>query len=77
MCKNVTTLRWRHHSNSQAENKKHIFEKSSLMKYKLQAFHTCDLSPQNELKVAKHTLLVIPTKVASLITYSLKDAGFV
>ena len=37
----------------------------------------CDLAPQNELKVAKYSLLVIPTKVACLLTYSLKDAGFV
>ena len=39
--------------------------------------HICDLAPQNELKVAKYSLLVIPTKVACLLTYSLKDAGFV
>ena len=41
----------------------------------LQNEHICDLAPQNELKVAKYSLLVIPTKFQ--LTYSLKDAGFV
>ena len=44
---------------------------------RLQSYTISPTIVTNELKVAKYSLLVIPTKVACLLTYSLKHAGFV